>query len=54
MKPRTMIVKDEKTAVQVLSLLLADEGYEIIGPETGEAGVAVDLPLTQPQLVSES
>ena len=39
MKGRILIVEDEKTALQALSLLLADEGYEILKAQTGEEGL---------------
>ena len=38
MKGRILVVEDEKTALQALSLLLADEGYEILKAQTGEQG----------------
>ena len=42
MKGRILIVEDEKTALQALSLLLADEGYEILKAQTGEQGLQAD------------
>jgi len=43
MKARILIVEDEKTALQALSLLLADEGYEVLKAQTGEEGLRVTL-----------
>jgi two-component system response regulator AtoC len=43
MKERILIVEDEKTALQALSLLLADEGYEILKAQTGEEGLKLTL-----------
>jgi len=43
MKARVLIVEDEKTACQALSLLLSDEGYKVLKAETGEAGLRVAL-----------
>jgi DNA-binding response OmpR family regulator len=51
MKVRIVIVEDEKTALQALSLLLADEGYEVLKAQTGEEGLRVTLQ-QQPDLVS--
>ncbi len=43
MKERILIVEDEKTALQALSLLLADEGYEIMKAQTAEEGLKLTL-----------
>ena len=43
MKARILIVEDEKTALQALSLLLADEGYEVLKAQTGEEGLRMTL-----------
>jgi DNA-binding NtrC family response regulator len=43
MRARVLIVEDEKTACQALSLLLSDEGYRVLKAETGEAGLRVAL-----------
>jgi DNA-binding NtrC family response regulator len=43
MKPRILIVEDERTALQALSSLLADEGYEPLKAETGEQGLRLAL-----------
>ncbi len=43
MKARILIVEDEKTACHALSLLLADEGYQILQAETGEGGLRLAL-----------
>jgi two-component system, NtrC family, response regulator AtoC len=43
MKGRILIVEDEKTALQALSLLLADEGYEILKAQTGGEGLKLTL-----------
>jgi DNA-binding NtrC family response regulator len=43
MKPRILIVEDERTALQALSSLLSDEGYEPLKAETGEQGLLVAL-----------
>jgi two-component system, NtrC family, response regulator AtoC len=43
MKGRILVVEDEKTALQALSLLLADEGYEILKAQTGEQGYKLAL-----------
>jgi len=43
MKARILIVEDEKTALQALSLLLADEGYEVLKAQTGQEGLRVAL-----------
>ena len=50
MKERILIVEDEKTALQALSLLLADEGYEILKAQTGEEGLRTTLQ-QEPDLV---
>ena len=50
MKARILIVEDEKTALQALSLLLADEGYEILKAQTGEEGHKMTLQ-QEPDLV---
>jgi DNA-binding NtrC family response regulator len=50
MKARILIVEDEKTALQALSLLLADEGYEILKAKTGEEGLRLALQ-QEPDLV---
>ena len=50
MKARILIVEDEKTALQALSLLLADEGYEILKAQTGEEGLRMTLQ-QEPDLV---
>jgi DNA-binding NtrC family response regulator len=39
MKPRVLIIDDEKNIRDVFSLLLEDHGYEVGTAETGEAGV---------------
>jgi DNA-binding NtrC family response regulator len=41
MKARILIVEDERTALQALSLLLADEGYHILKAATGEQGLSL-------------
>jgi len=43
MKPRILIVEDERTALEALGLLLADEGYQVRKAETGEGGPRVAL-----------
>jgi DNA-binding response OmpR family regulator len=43
MKGRILVVEDEKTALQALALLLADEGYEILKAQTGEQGYKLAL-----------
>jgi len=43
MKARILVVEDEKTALQALSLLLADEGYEVLKAQTGQEGLRVAL-----------
>ena len=48
MKGRILVVEDEKTALQALSLLLADEGYEILKAQTGEQGHKLD-PAARPR-----
>jgi two-component system, NtrC family, response regulator AtoC len=50
MKARILIVEDEKTALQALSLLLADEGYEVLKAQTGEEGLRMTLQ-QEPDLV---
>ena len=50
MKARILIVEDEKTALQALSLLLGDEGYEILKAQTGEEGLRMTLQ-QEPDLV---
>jgi DNA-binding NtrC family response regulator len=39
MKPRVLIVEDERTALHALSLLLADEGYDVLKADNGESGM---------------
>jgi two-component system, NtrC family, response regulator AtoC len=39
MKESILIIEDERTALQALALLLADEGYEILTAESGESGL---------------
>ena len=43
MKPKILIVEDERTALQALGMLLADEGYEILKAEAGLAGLQLAL-----------
>jgi len=43
MKRRILIVEDERTALQALSLLLADEGYGVLAAERGDAGMRLAL-----------
>ena len=43
MKTRILVVEDERTALQSLSLLLEDEGYEVLRAECGEVGLALAL-----------
>ncbi len=39
MRERILIIEDEKTALQALAFLLADEGYEVLKAESGETGL---------------
>ncbi len=50
MRTRILIVEDERTALQALSLLLEDEGYEVLKSERGEAGLQLALQ-EEPDLV---
>lgn len=50
MKQRILIVEDERTALQALSTLLADEGYEPLKAETGEQGLRLALQ-AEPDLI---
>jgi two-component system, NtrC family, response regulator AtoC len=50
MKPRILIVEDERTALQALSLLLSDEGYQILKAETGQEGLRLALK-EEPELI---
>lgn len=43
MKQRILIVEDERTALQALSSLIQDEGFEVIQAETGEQGLQTAL-----------
>ncbi len=43
MKARILIVEDERTALQALSLLLEDEGFGVLQAETGEQGLRTAL-----------
>ncbi len=43
MKPRILIVEDERTALHALGSLLSDEGYEPLKAETGEEGLQLAL-----------
>ena len=43
MRTRILVVEDERTALQSLSLLLEDEGYEVLKAERGEAGLCIAL-----------
>ena len=43
MRTRILIVEDERTALQALSLLLEDEGYEVLKSERGELGLQLAL-----------
>lgn len=43
MRTRILVVEDERTALQALSLLLEDEGYEVLKAERGEAGLQLAL-----------
>src|SRR5262249_6953319 len=43
MKPRVLIVEDERTALHALTALLAEEGYDILKAENGQAGLAAAL-----------
>lgn len=40
---RILVIEDERTALQALGMLLADEGYEVLKAETGEAGLRLAL-----------
>jgi DNA-binding NtrC family response regulator len=42
-KTRILIIEDERTALHALSLLLEDEGYEILKSERGEDGLHLAL-----------
>ena len=50
MKTRVLVVEDERTALQALSLLLEDEGYEVMKAETGEEGLCLALQ-AEPHLI---
>ena len=50
MKPRILIVEDERTALKALSLLLSDEGYQVLKAETGDEGLRLAL-REQPDLI---
>ena len=39
MKSRILVVEDERPALQALSLLLSDEGYDVLQAESGNAGL---------------
>jgi two-component system response regulator AtoC len=43
MKPRILVVEDEKAARQALSLLLSDEGYEVLSAADGASAQAIAL-----------
>ena len=43
MKTRILVVEDERTALRSLSLLLEDEGYEVLKAESGENGLRLAL-----------
>lgn len=43
MKQRILIVEDERTALQALSSLIQDEGFEVLQAETGEQGLQAAL-----------
>ena len=43
MKPRILIVEDEKTARQALSSLLTDEGYEVLAAADGATAQSIAL-----------
>ena len=42
-RTRILIVEDERTALQALSLHLEDEGYETLKADRGEAGLQIAL-----------
>jgi two-component system response regulator AtoC len=50
MKPRILIVEDERTALHALSSLLADQGYEALKAETGAEGLRLALQ-AEPDLI---
>jgi DNA-binding NtrC family response regulator len=50
MKSRILIVEDERTALQSLATLLADEGYELLKAETGAEGLRLALQ-AEPDLI---
>ncbi len=39
MRERILVIEDEKTALQALAFLLADEGYEVLKASSGETGL---------------
>lgn len=43
MKTRILVIEDERTALQSLSLLLEDEGYDVLKAESGESGFQTAL-----------
>ncbi|MFN8007407.1 MAG: sigma-54 dependent transcriptional regulator [Terriglobia bacterium] len=43
MKARILIIEDERTALQALSLMLSDEGYEVLKAQSGEEGLRIAL-----------
>lgn len=43
MRTRLLVVEDERTALHSLSLLLEDEGYEVLKAERGEIGLQMAL-----------
>jgi len=50
MKPRILIVEDERTALKALSALLEDEGYLVLKAENGETGLSLALQ-QEPELI---
>jgi DNA-binding NtrC family response regulator len=41
MNGRVLIIEDERTALQALSLLLSDESYEVLQADTGQKGLTI-------------
>jgi DNA-binding NtrC family response regulator len=43
MKGRVLVIEDERSALQALSLLLSDEGYDVLPADSGQKGLAMAL-----------